>query len=323
MQFWSHLSNFLQGSLCSDPLPSILVQNFWNGFFGKGSSLRRVPWMIMTSPEYFLKSKQSKRCRPGNQLDKAAQERGHRVITHARQRTLSHHVSLQSRDAMASIPSFWHYATELWIGSPGKALAGIATWWQERKDFWQLAPMGGAYPWLPLRSLSCHLDNRSRDCLGSSPLPWTCTSWSCSASLLFNDPAHRGDLRNPHSLNSTYLHQRRKDGNKSYPSKTKTVQILLWPGRRPSFHFNHFETNSSWHFLDLLLLLLNSQICRYTLSREAHMKCTHRPSTWTLSREAHMKCTHRPSTWILVSISLLHVLLLLNVVQGSTHEMHW
>ena len=260
MQFWSHLSNFLQGSLCSDPLPSILLQNFWNGFFGKGSSLRRVPWMIMTSPEYFLKSKQSKRCRPGNQLDKAAQERGHRVITHARQRTLSHHVSLQSRDAMASIPSFWHYATELWIGSPGKALAGIATWWQERKDFWQLAPMGGAYPWLPLRSLSCHLDNRSRDCLGSSSLPWTCTSWSCSASLLFNDPAHRGDLRNPHSLNSTYLHQRRKDGNKSYPSKTKTVQILLWPGRRPSVHFNHFETNSSWHFLDLLLLLLNPHV---------------------------------------------------------------
>ena len=205
MQFWSHLSNFLQGSLCSDPLPSILLQNFWNGFFGKGSSLRRVPWMIMTPPEYFLKSKQSKRCRPGNQLDKAAQERGHRVITHARQRTLSHHVSLQSRDAMASIPSFWHYATELWIGSPGKALAGIATWWQERKDFWQLAPMGGAYPWLPLQSLSCHLNNRSRDCLGSSSLPLTCT---CSAPP--HDPAHRGDFRNPHSLNSTCLHQRQK-----------------------------------------------------------------------------------------------------------------
>ena len=33
--------------------------------------------------------------------------------------------------------------------------------------------MGGAYPWLPLRSLSCHLDNRSRDCLGSSSLPLT------------------------------------------------------------------------------------------------------------------------------------------------------
>ena len=33
--------------------------------------------------------------------------------------------------------------------------------------------MGGAYPWLPLRSLSWHLDNRSRDCLGSSSLPLT------------------------------------------------------------------------------------------------------------------------------------------------------
>ena len=149
MQFWSHLSNFLQGSLCSDPLPSILVQNFWNGFFGKGSSLRRVPWMIMTSPEYFLKSKQSKRCRPGNQLDKAAQERGHRVITHARQRTLSHHVSLQSRDAMASIPSFWHYATELLIGSPGNALSGIATWWQREKIFGNWLQWVGRIPGFP------------------------------------------------------------------------------------------------------------------------------------------------------------------------------
>ena len=61
---------------------------------------------------------------------------------------------------------------------------------------------------------------------------------------LSHDPALRGDFRNPHSQNMTYLHQRRKDGNKSYPSETKTVQILLWPGRRPSFHFNHFETFS-------------------------------------------------------------------------------
>ena len=149
MQFWSHLSNFLQGSLCSDPLPSILLQNFWNGFFGKGSSLRRVPWMIMTSPEYLLKSKQSKRCLPGNQLDKAAQERGHRVITHARQRTLSHHVSLQSRDAMASIPSFWHYATELLIGSPGNALSGIATWWQREKIFGNWHQWVGHIPGFP------------------------------------------------------------------------------------------------------------------------------------------------------------------------------
>ena len=124
LQFeFTHLSNIFQGCSCVRPF----TFHFEMVSFGKGSSLRRVPWMIMTSPEYFLKSKQSKRCRPGNQLDKAAQERGHRVITHARQRTLSHHVSLQSRDAMASIPSFWHYATELLIGSPGKALAGIAT----------------------------------------------------------------------------------------------------------------------------------------------------------------------------------------------------
>ena len=75
--------------------------------------------------------------------------------------------------------------------------------------------------------------------------------------------ALHGDLRNPHSLNLTYLHQRWKGGNKSYPSETKTVQILLWPGRRPSFHFDHFETfSSTWYVLldlDLLLLHLCSQ----------------------------------------------------------------
>ena len=87
----------------------------------------------------------------------------------------------------------------------------------------------------------------------------SCTSWSwsCSAPPLSHDPALRGDFRNPHSQNLTYLHQRRKDGNKSYPSETKTVQILLWPGRRPSFHFNHFETNSSWVFDRLQLLLVD------------------------------------------------------------------
>ena len=192
---------------------------------GKGSSLRRVAmdgYNISWIPLH--KKKQRKRCLPDNQLDKAALERGHGVITHSRQRTPSHHVSLQSRDAMASIPSFWHYATELLIGSPGNALAGIATWWQERKDFWQLTPMGGAYPWLPLRSLSCHLDNRSRDCLGSSSssLPLTLVLLDLvPAPPLPLDPALHGDFRNPHSLNSTYFHQRRKDGNKSYPSKDK------------------------------------------------------------------------------------------------------
>ena len=64
---------------------------------------------------------------------------------------------------------------------------------------------------------------------------------SCSAPPFPHDPALHGDFRNPHSLNLTCLHQRRRDGNKSYPSETKTVQILLWPGRRPSFHFNHFQ----------------------------------------------------------------------------------
>ena len=150
---------------------------------GKGSSLRRVAmdgYNISWIPLH--KKKQRKRCLPDNQLDKAALERGHGVITHSRQRTPSHHVSLQSRPAMASIQSF------SWLS------------------------------WIFFFFSSFDY----------------CSTWSCSAL--------RGDFRNPHSLNSTYLHQRRKDGNKSYPSKTKTVQILLWPGRRPSFHFSHFES---------------------------------------------------------------------------------
>ena len=106
---FTHLSNFLQGRLCTDPLPSILVQTFWNGFFGKGSSLRRAPWMITTSLEYFFISRSSAR-----DVDQATNStRLHKreatwVITLARQRTPSHHVSLQSRDAMTSIPAFWH-----------------------------------------------------------------------------------------------------------------------------------------------------------------------------------------------------------------------
>ena len=121
---FTHLSNFLQGRLCTDPLPSILVQTFWNGFCGKGSSLRRAPWMITTSLEYFFISRSSAR-----DVDQATNStRLHKreatwVITLARQRTPSHHVSLQSRDAMTSIPAFWHYATELRTGSPGKALS--------------------------------------------------------------------------------------------------------------------------------------------------------------------------------------------------------
>ena len=90
--------------------------------------------------------------------------------------------------------------------------------------------------------------------------------------------------------------------------ETKTVQILLWPGRRPSFHFNHFETKLLklfWFSPSLELHVLTGYIFfifYWNSSREAHMKCIHRPSTWTLSREAHIECTHRPSTRIPVFI---------------------
>jgi len=47
-------------------------------------------------------------------------ERGHRVVTHVRQRTLPHHVSLQA-EAPWPAAIFRLYATGLQNGSPGKA----------------------------------------------------------------------------------------------------------------------------------------------------------------------------------------------------------
>ena len=123
--FWSHpllsLSQWNQLILlCNSDLTcpifaravcaQTLYLPFWSNTFGmvsfgKGSPLRRVPWMITTSPEYlFISRSRARDVYQVNQLYKTALERGHRVITHARQRTLSHHDSLQSRDAMASIP---------------------------------------------------------------------------------------------------------------------------------------------------------------------------------------------------------------------------
>ena len=189
----------IQDSLCSDPLPSILLMVS----FGKGSSLRRVAmdgYDISWIPLH--KKKQRKRCLPDNQLDKAALERGHRVITHARQRTLSHHVSLQSRPAMASI---------------------------------QL----------------------SRDCIGSSSfLSLTLVLLDLVQLHLFLIIQLSMVILETHTVWIRLISI--KDGKMETSrirQKTKTVQILLWPGRRPSFHFNHFETNS---FLDFLLSWLDT-----------------------------------------------------------------
>ena len=119
--------------------------------FGKGSSLLPgchgcLGHLLNTSSLVEAEQEMSTRqpTRQGWHL-----ERGHRVITLARQRTLSHHVSLQSRDAMASIPSFWHYATELSIGSPGNALSGVATWWQGEKIFGSWHQWVGHIPGFP------------------------------------------------------------------------------------------------------------------------------------------------------------------------------
>ena len=84
----------VQGSLCLDPLPSILVQNFGMVSLGKGSSLRRV---AMDGYDISWIQEMSAR-QPTRQGCTGKRPRG--------QRTPSHHVTLQSKDAMASIQSF-------------------------------------------------------------------------------------------------------------------------------------------------------------------------------------------------------------------------
>ena len=75
----------------------------------KGALSAGLPWMITT---YVYQATNSSR--------QQHLERGHRVITHVRQRTLSHHVSLQAETPWPAT-IFRHYATGLHNGSPGKA----------------------------------------------------------------------------------------------------------------------------------------------------------------------------------------------------------
>ena len=143
-----------------------------------------------------------------------------------------------SRGAMASchIQALGH-GTSQWLARQG-ILAGIATQWQREKIYGNWHQWVGRIPGFPFEV------SAATSTIVLVIVLDLLLVQSCSAPHFPRDPALHGDFRNPHSLNLTYLHQRRKDGNKSYPSETKTVQILLWPGRRPSFHFNHFETFS-------------------------------------------------------------------------------
>ena len=75
----------------------------------KGALSAGLPWMITT---YVYQATNSSR--------QQHLERGHRVITHVRQRTLSHHVSLQAETPWPAT-IFRHYATGLHNGLPGKA----------------------------------------------------------------------------------------------------------------------------------------------------------------------------------------------------------
>ena len=200
--------------------------------------------------------------------------------------------------------------------------------------------MGGAYPWLPLRSLSCHLDNRSRDCLGSSSLPLTLVLLGLVQLHLFLMIQLSVVILETHTVWIRLIST--KDGKMETSrirQETKTVQILLWPGRRPSFHFNHFETNYSWHILDLLLLLTHSwsppsPLDKFLISSFSSSSAGN-PGSWPprtqravilFSREPRDLAARNPAGFALIfSLTwfvLLHVLLLLNFVQGSTHEMH-
>ena len=111
--------------------------------------------------------------------------------------------------------------------------------------------------------LLCRVDmpwpayNRSRDCLGSSSsLPLTLVPLDLVQLHLFLMIQLSMVILETHTVWIRLISI--KDGKMETSrirQKTKTVQILLWPGRRPSFHFNHFETNS---FLDFLLSWLDT-----------------------------------------------------------------
>ena len=94
--------------VCLDPLPSIMK---WFPLV-KGALSAGMLWYYDNSWAGDV-----------NQVSNSTRlhlERGHRVITHARQRTLSHHVSLQAETPWPAT-IFRHYATGLHNGSPGKA----------------------------------------------------------------------------------------------------------------------------------------------------------------------------------------------------------
>ena len=138
---------------------------------GKGSSLRRV-----ALDDY-------DRCPPGNQLVKAA-PLGERPQGHVQDSGPCHTMLVCKQRRHGQLPYLGIMPRDFTMARPARHSGRYCNPMAERKDFWQLAPMGGAYPWLPLRSLCCHLDNRSRDCLGSSSrsilFSSTFSSWSSS-----------------------------------------------------------------------------------------------------------------------------------------------
>ena len=75
----------------------------------KGALSAGLPWTLRTDV-----------CQATNSSRQQHLERGHKVITHVRQRTLSHHVSLQAETPWPAT-IFRHYATGLHNGLPGKA----------------------------------------------------------------------------------------------------------------------------------------------------------------------------------------------------------
>ena len=125
--------------------------------------------------------------------------------------------------------------------------------------------MGGAYPWLPLRSLSCHLDNRSRDCLGSSSLPLTLVLLNLVQFHLFLMIQLSVVILETHTV---WIRLISTKGGKMETSRIRQRQRLsrYFYGRglglaststtlRQTILDIFLISSSSWHFLDLLLLL--------------------------------------------------------------------
>ena len=154
--------------------------------------------------------------------------------------------------------------------------------------------MGGAYPWLPLRSLSWHLDNRSRDCLGSSSLPLTLVLLDLVQLHLFLMIQLSVVILETHTvwirlistkdgkMETSRIRQRQRLSRYFYGRGGGLASTSTTLRQTPLDTFL-ISSSSSW--------TLMSWSPPFPLELPEMLDETHRLSTWTLSREAHMSFT--------------------------------